>query len=217
MGVITSLNATTRANDAARGDALMDELASVRGAALVAVFDAEGVCRAMRRSPLICALGTYRVLSELSNELPGRSKIVRDVDGRVVFARRLHDGAFAMITTSGLADEYETEVRLIDAVAGHALRASSAPPPPVRRAVSSAVPTMPIGLAPPIIDDEATVRTLVPGAAPVSQSVTIPPPAGRSPSELPPIEASLVLALGSLEGLYRGFADEVDVDQVLTG
>lgn len=191
------------------GDALLNELADVRGAALVALFDAEGVCRAMRRSELICALGTYRVLSELSSELPGRSKVVRDVDGRSVFARRLHDGAFAMIATSGLADEYETEIRLIDAVAGHALRASSAPPPPPR-AVSSTAPTSPLGLA-PVVSESHEVPALA------SATMTIPPPAGRSPSELPPIEASLVLALGSLAGLYRGFADEVDVDQVLAG
>ena len=193
------------------GDALLNELADVRGAALVALFDAEGVCRAMRRSELICALGTYRVLSELSSELPGRSKVVRDVDGRSVFARRLHDGAFAMIATSGLADEYETEIRLIDAVAGHALRASTAPPPPPERAVSSTAPTSPLGLTPltPAASRE------VPALAPAT--TTIPPPAGQSASELPPIEASLVLALGSLAGLYRGFADEVDVDQVLAG
>lgn len=217
MGVVSSRQSGQRTLESERGDALLDELADVRGAALVAVFDADGICRALRRSDRICALGTYRVLTELSLDLPGRSKIVRDVDGRSVFARRLHDGAFAMIATSGVSDEYETEVRLIDAVAGHALRASSAPPPPPHvRAISSGAPTMPIGLKPPpVIDDEAPHASA--SAPPVTMSVTIPPPARESPSELPPIEASLVLALGSLEGLYRGFADEVDVDQVLTG
>lgn len=159
-------------------DALLEELARIRGAALVAIFDEGGVCLALRRSPLICAFGTYRVLADVSDTVPGRSSIAIDVDGRSVLARRMHDGTYAMIATAAAADVYETEVLLIEAVAGHALRATGA---------------------------EAT------RPRPLS-TMTIPPPAGSNPSELPPVEASLVLAVGSLASLYKEFENEVDVD-----
>lgn len=169
-----SPNERSRAFD----QALLEEMARIRGAALVAVFDADGVCLALRRSPLICAFGTYRVLADVSDTVPGRSSIAIDVDGRTVLARRMHDGSFAMVATAAAADVYETEVLLIEAVAGHALRATGAE---------------------------------TPKANPFS-TMTIPPPARENPSELPPVEASLVLRVGSLAGLYRDFADEVDID-----
>jgi hypothetical protein len=165
----------------ALADTLLDELSRIRGAALVAVFDARGVCRALRRSALICAFGSYRVLADVSDLLPGRSSITIDVDGRTVLARRLHDGEYAMIATGAAADLYETEVRLFEAVSGHALRATGAEP------IASRLPLV---------------------------SMTIPPPANGSPSELPPIEASLVLAVGSLADLYRDISDDADADGI---
>ena len=170
--------------DGALVDALLDELARVPGAALVAVFDGNGVCRSVRRSPLICAFGTYRVLADVSDLVPGRNAIAIDVAGRSVLARRLHDGGYAMIATAGAADVYETEVRLIEAASGHALRATGSEP-----------------LASPF-------RMV---------SMTIPPPANASPSELSPYEASQVLAVGSLAALYREIADDADFDDFKAG
>lgn len=156
--------------------ALMDELASIRGTTLAALFDEAGVCRSVQRSHAICAFGSYRVLSDVSSSAPGRSALVLDVDGRSVFVRRLFDGGFAVVATGAAADPYLTEVLLVEAASGYALRAAT--------------------------QEFST--------APRAPSVTIPPPAGQSPSELPPIEASLVLKRGTLNSLYRDFQTDFE-------
>ena len=72
---------------------------------------------------------------------------------------------------------------LIEAAATYALRSSGAEP---------IAPITPTPRRPPLV------------------SMTMRPPATPSPSELPPIEASLVLAVGSLKDLYRDFAREAE-------
>lgn len=168
--------------DARLVDALLAELARIPGAALAALFDETGVCRSVRRSPLICAFGTYRVLADVSDLVPGRSVIAIDVGGRAVLARRLHDGGHAVIATGVAADIYETEVRLVEAVAGHALRSTGA-------------------------DPSASPFRMV--------SMTIPPPANVRTTEPPALEASHVVAKGSLASLYRDVADEADFDDYI--
>lgn len=154
---------------------LMEDLSRIRGTTMAAVFDDRGVCTKLRRSPLICAFGAYRVLADVSAAAPGRSMVELVVDGRMVYARRLVDGRYAVVVCGAHADPYVTEVLLIEAAAAYALRASSS---------------------------ELTEDARPP-------SMTIPPPAGQSPSELPPIEASLVLRVGTLNTVYRDFEREL--------
>lgn len=156
---------------------LLLELAAIRGVALAATFDPEGVCLALHRTQQICAFATYRILTEVSSSAPGRSVMAFDVDGRAVFVRRLFDGGYAMVSTTSSTDAYAAEVLLMEAAAGHVLRAGSTVEAPRSRPLST---------------------------------MTIPPPAGNSPSELPPLEASLVLAVGSLATVYRDLAAEFD-------
>ena len=166
---------------------LLDELAAITGTTLVAVLDELGVCRSLRRSNLICALGTYRVLTEVSLVAPGRSTLAIDIDGRGVLVRRLCDATFAVIAVGAAADVYVAEVMLIEAAAGYALRASGCESAPAIGAAG----TMTL---PPLFDG----------------TMTIPPPAGQNPSELPPVEASLVMRVGSLTNVYRDLERELD-------
>lgn len=152
-------------------EVLLSDLVRIPGAALVALFDATGLCIAMRRTPYICAEGAYRVLTYVSESVPGRSAVTFEFDRRKVLARRLHEDGHAVVVCAAAADAYETEVRLIEAVSGHALR---------------------------------TTESDLPGPVPLV-TMTIPPPANGTPSELPPLEASLVLSVGSLTDLAREF------------
>jgi hypothetical protein len=155
---------------------LLGDLHAIQGASLVALFDRKGICLALRRTNRICAVGTYRVLSEVSAVAPGRSSFSFEVDGRYAHLRRLFDGSYALVTLAAASDAYAAEVLLIEAAAAYALRAEA----------------------------EASGD----GTSPFS-SMTIPPPAAQNPSELPPIEASLVLRVGSLAGLYRDFEHDL--------